>query len=156
MFKGRYTVENDSEVVVFIIGMKINKLLMFHKWVPTLKAMGPMMKELYQHKSLGFLDGEILLGWKGITLIQYWRSFEQLEAYASGKTHSKTWKNFYQHAYQNESVGIFHETYQVNAEQYEAMYVNMPKHGLGKALNHIKVNKATNRARDRFGKQSAT
>ncbi len=31
------------------------------------------------------------------------------------------------------SVGVWHETYLVAAQQYESVYVNMPEFGLGRA-----------------------
>ena len=150
LYKGRYTVENKEDIVVFIIGMRINKMIKPHRWIPTMKAMGPMLKELYQNRELGFLGGEILFSWRKITLIQYWSSFDKLEAYAHGEVHSKVWKDFYRNAFNNECVGIFHESFQVQAKHYEALYVNMPKRGLGKARDHVKVNKATNNARERL------
>ncbi|WP_410923718.1 monooxygenase family protein, partial [Pseudomonas sp. SIMBA_041] len=33
----------DESFVVFIIGMRINRLLAVHKWVPVAKAMGGML-----------------------------------------------------------------------------------------------------------------
>jgi hypothetical protein len=38
--------------------MRINNLFAVRKWLPTLRAMGPMLKELYQHPEKGFLGGE--------------------------------------------------------------------------------------------------
>lgn len=61
VFNGRYTTENSEEVVVFIIGMRINKRLAVHKWFPVFKAMPGMIKELYTHKEeLGFLSIEAI------------------------------------------------------------------------------------------------
>jgi Domain of unknown function (DUF4188) len=48
----------DEPFVVFLIGMRINRLLAFNKWIPTIRAMPPMLKELYQHPEKGFLGGE--------------------------------------------------------------------------------------------------
>lgn len=35
IYTGRYTTENDQDVVVFIIGMRINKRLAVRKWGPS-------------------------------------------------------------------------------------------------------------------------
>ena len=44
---GRFTARIDDPFVVFIIGIRINRLFAFRKWVPTFRAMGPMIRELY-------------------------------------------------------------------------------------------------------------
>jgi hypothetical protein len=75
---GRYTARMDEPFAVFIIGMRINNLFAVRKWLPTFRAMGPMLKELYQHTEKGFLGGEFFLYWRGPMLVQYWRSFEDL------------------------------------------------------------------------------
>lgn len=85
--KGRHVAVVEGDFVVFVIGMRVNKLLSFSKWIPVFKAMGPMIRELYQNPEIGFLHTEFHFSWRRVTLIQYWRSFDQLEAYAHGKMH---------------------------------------------------------------------
>lgn len=34
VFPGRYTAQLDGSFVVFIIGMRVNKLWAIHKWLP--------------------------------------------------------------------------------------------------------------------------
>jgi hypothetical protein len=67
--------------------------------------------------------------------VQYWRSFEQLHAYAHAKDkeHLPAWAEFNRRVGGNGAVGIFHETYLVAEGQYESVYVNMPEFGLGEA-----------------------
>ena len=48
---GRFMAQTDEGFVVFMIGMRINRLLAVSKWLPTLAAMGPMMKTLHLHTS---------------------------------------------------------------------------------------------------------
>jgi hypothetical protein len=75
---GRMTAEMDGDFVVFLIGMRINRPWKVHKWLPVMIAMPRMLKELYAHPELGFLGHTGTLG----TIMQYWRSFEALDAYA--------------------------------------------------------------------------
>lgn len=79
---GRFTAEIDEPFVVFMIGMRINKLFAFSKWIPTARAMSPMLRSLNQNPEKGFLGGETFVYWRGVGLIQYWRSFEDLERFA--------------------------------------------------------------------------
>ncbi|GAA0607969.1 hypothetical protein GCM10009001_26650 [Virgibacillus siamensis] len=38
IFEGRYTTENNQDIVVFPIGMRINKWLAVRKWLPVFTA----------------------------------------------------------------------------------------------------------------------
>ena len=97
-------------------------------------AMPRMLKELQQRPELGLLHYEI---WGGRTtlVLQYWRSIEQLLAYARNREseHLPAWRAFNRAVGTNGAVGIWHETYCVSAGSYENVYVNMPEFGLGKA-----------------------
>ncbi len=148
---GRYSAEMEGSFVVFLIGMRINRPLAVHKWLPTLTAMGPMLRELYQHPELGFLRAETFWNWRGPIVIQYWRSFEDLERYARHGIHLTAWKHFNRTVGTDGSVGIFHETYLVKAGQYEALYVNMPVFGLAKAGQHVPATGKRETARRRLG-----
>lgn len=147
----RYTTENDEDVVVFIIGMRINRWLAFHKWFPVFAAMPPMIKELYTHQEeLGFLSMESFFGLRTTVMIQYWRSMDDLLAYARGKKHLKAWRDFNRKVGNNKAVGIYHESYQVTQKNYESVFSNMPQYGLGKALTQIPITNQLNGARKRL------
>jgi hypothetical protein len=142
IFNGRYTADSSEEdFVVFIVGMRINQIFAITKWFPVAKAMGPMIKELYQNPEWGFKHTEILYSWRTITLIQYWKGFDELLSYAHGNTHSLAWKDYNIKINNNGSVGVFHETYKIEKGASESIYNNMPKIGLSKALSHIPVSK---------------
>jgi hypothetical protein len=68
----------------------------------------------------------------GPTLVQYWRSFDDLFRYARdpGHGHLPAWKAFNQRARASGAVGIWHETYKVRDGEYENIYGNMPPIGL--------------------------
>lgn len=142
----------NEEVVVFVIGLRVNRLRSIRKWWPVFNAMPAMLKELYTQKELGFLSHDLTIGWRSVTLIQYWRSTDELIDYAHGNTHLEAWKAFNQKARATDVVGIFHETYAVS--NYETMYVNLPDRGLGKALGTVDVGKGRNSAKERLDEQS--
>ena len=139
ILNGRYTARMDDPFVVFIIGMRINRVFAFKKWVPTMRAMGPMLRELYRHPEKGFLGGEFFLYRRGPALIQYWRSFEDLERFARNPDdpHLPAWRRFIRLVGSDGSVGIWHETYMVEPGNYEAIYSNMPLFGLARATQHV-------------------
>jgi hypothetical protein len=118
--------------------MRVNNLWAFNKWIPVAKAMGPMLTELLSHKELALLHAETFLYWPGVALVQYWRSFEQLEHFARDPSisHLDAWKRFNKSIGSDGSVGIWHETYLVQSGQYESVYANMPRMGLATAGTH--------------------
>lgn len=152
VMSGRYTAQTDEPFVVFLIGMRINHLLAFSKWVPTAMAMGPMLQTLYQHPEKGFLGGETFVYWRGVGLIQYWRSFEDLERFAKdpSEPHLPAWRRFNRSVGSDGTVGIWHETYMVDPGQYEVVYGNMPVFGLAAATHHVSVQGKLDRAQGRL------
>ena len=138
---GRYTARMDESFVVFMIGMRVNRPLQFRKWIPTAQAMGPMLRELYANPQKGFLGAETFIYWPGVALVQYWRSFEDLERFARNPSdpHLGAWKKFNQAVGADGSVGIWHETYTVNPDQFESVYGNMPRFGLAAAMDHVEA-----------------
>jgi fumigallin biosynthesis monooxygenase-like protein len=138
---GRYTAHMDEPFVVFLIGMRVNRLRLFSKWMPAARAMPEMLNVLYRYPEKGFLGGESFFRMFPITtlLLTYWRSFDDLEHFARSvdDPHLGAWKRFNQAVGQDGSVGIWHETYVIEAGQYEAVYGNMPVFGLAKATQHV-------------------
>lgn len=151
IYGGRFTTENDNDIVVFLIGMRINKRVAVHKWLPVFTAMPGMIKELYMNKEeLGFLSMESYFGLRTTVMIQYWRSTEELLAYAKGQKHLAAWRNFNKKVGNNDTVGIYHETYELKQGNYESIYGNMPLYGLGKAMKHVPVTSERISARKRL------
>ncbi len=150
---GRFTAEIEGPFVVFIIGMRVNKFFAFRKWIATAMAMGPMMRTLYEHPEKGFLGAQTFLYGRGVVTVQYWRSFEDLERFARDKDdpHLKAWRTFNKTIGSDGSVGIFHETFLVDAGKYEALYGNMPVFGLASAANHVPATGRRETARRRLG-----
>ena len=150
---GRFTARIDEPFVVFIIGMRVNRPLAFRKWVPTAMAMGPMLRELYKNPQKGFLGAEQFFYWPGAALVQYWRSFEDLERFARNPNdpHLPAWQRFNKVVKSDGSVGIWHEAYLVEAGNYEVVYNNMPVFGLARATEHVHVVGSLETARRRLG-----
>lgn len=142
---------NGDDVVVFLIGMRINKLWRPDAWGPVLAAMTPMLTELSRDASSGLLGFRTLLGLRGPTVVQYWRSVEELYAYASARDaeHRPAWTAFNRRAKKVPgAVGIWHETY-VGARA-ESMYVDMPVIGLAAATESAPVTSRLDRAQGRL------
>lgn len=156
VFNGRYTADISGDFVVFLIGMRVNKLLAVNKWLPVASAMGPMLRTLYQHPEKGFLGGQLFMSWRTILSVQYWRTTEDLERFARSPSepHLDAWRKFNKAVGADGSVGIFHETYPVHAGEYETVYGNMPKFGLAAVSNHVPATGKRETMRRRLGGQS--
>lgn len=136
----RVTAEVSGEVVIFLIGMRINRLWKIHKWLPVVLAMPRMLRELSRDPRSGFLGGHFWFG-NPVVLLQYWRSFEDLERYARDpdREHQPAWAAFNRAVGSNGDVGIWHETYRVRPGDFECVYNNMPPFRLAKATQIVPV-----------------
>ena len=143
----------DGDFVVFLIGMRINHLHKPWQWLPVAAAMGRMLPELMREPGLGLLHARNQFGLRNISLIQYWRSFDHLHAYAhaAARQHRPAWTAFTRAAQAGSDVGIWHETYLIAAGQYETVYDNMPPWGLGRAGTLVPARGRRNSAKGRLG-----
>lgn len=131
---GRHLAEIDGDFVVFLIGARLSLLhpiRVFHDLGGRRRGMKAMLNYLVAHPEKGLLGYTMGLP----VIVQYWRSFDHLEAFARDESdpHVAAWREYYRRANRHQGTGIWHETYLVRAGEYEAIYANMPAFGLGKA-----------------------
>jgi hypothetical protein len=128
----RFHAEIEGGFVVLLIGMRINKPWLVHRWLPVALAMRRMLRELAANPQIGLLRYETALI-HGLAVVQYWRSPEALDRFAhdQGDLHIPAWRDWNRRIRDSEAVGIWHETYQVRA--HESVYVNTPVFGLAAA-----------------------
>jgi len=140
----RLAAEIEGDFVVFLIGARFNNKLQFARSLLDLggrRGMKHMLDYLVAHPEKGLLAYEMGLP----TIVQYWRSFEQLEAFAKGEgdPHVDVWRQYWRRVGRTGRTGIWHETFLVRDGQYEAVYGNMPPHGLGKAGRLVPVSESS-------------
>jgi hypothetical protein len=131
----RMRAEIDGDFVVFLIGPRFgSKLHLYRSFLDFggRRGMQHMLEYLVSHPEKGLL-GYQQLGL--VNMVQYWRSFEHLEAFARDQDdpHLDVWRRYWKRVGTSDRSGIWHETYLVRAGEYEAIYGNMPPFGLGKA-----------------------
>jgi hypothetical protein len=150
VFPGRYTAKYDKPFVVFLVGMRINKLWAFHKWIPVLMAMIPMLTDLLKNKKKGLMGRQTWFSWREVMVVQYWNSYDQLEHFSQSlrAPHLKSWKDYNKSIGSSGLVGIWHETYLVDPKDFECIHVNMPARGLPRATEHVSLShESTSRGR---------
>ena len=93
---GRFTADVDGDFVVFLIGMRVNKPLRVRKWFPVAMAMPRMLRWLEKNPQAGLLGYNAGGSPRAPMLVQYWRSFEDLERFAKQleAPHVGPWRRF--------------------------------------------------------------
>lgn len=137
----RVCADFSDDIVLFLIGMRINRYWAIHKWWPVARAMPAMLDELRRQADSGFLHAEMGMG-RTLILVQYWRSMDDLQRYAHSRDalHLPAWQRFNQasRAAHDDSVGIWHESYQVKRGASASIYLNMPQFGLARAAQAVR------------------
>jgi Domain of unknown function (DUF4188) len=156
IFPGRYAAQSDESFVVFLIGARVNKLFALSSWPRVFSAMPPMIAELKQHPEMGMLHAQYMVYWRGVAVIQYWRSFDHLHAYAHARDakHLPAWAEFNRRIGGSGTVGIWHESYLVEPGKFETVYANMPRFGLSAAVNHVPAMGRMQDARSRLASKA--
>lgn len=152
--QGRWTAQIEGDFVVFLIGARLDKrhpLRSFND-LGGRRGMMHMLKWLTEHPEKGLLGFHA----HGLTIVQYWRSFEHLERFASDAAdpHLEPWRAYWKRVGRSTRTGIWHETFLVRAGEYESIYGNMPPYGLGAATELVPLAEATG-ARGRIKRLAA-
>jgi hypothetical protein len=158
IFPGRYAARSDSDFVLFRIGMRFNGRRGIGAALKTFFTLMPaMLAEQQAQPEIGMLSTSIALSWPVIQMTQFWRSFDDLERYATAPDgrHTNAWRWFNKLGRANEGTGVWHETYRIAPGSFEAIYVNMPRYGLAAAVEHAPVMRGADRARDRMNAPAA-
>jgi hypothetical protein len=144
--------ERGEPFVVFLFGMRWNRLSGLPRYVWGLRVVRRVLADLKARREPGFLAGHVYLAGRTLIAAQYWESFDQLDAYARDHAlpHRRAWQRYLREALEDPAMGLWHETYVVEPGGWEGVYVNMPAWGLGAgaALHEMRATKGS--ARDRL------
>lgn len=146
--QGRHTARIEGDFVVFLIGASIN----LRNPIQSIRDLGGRRGMKFMLDYLVAQPEKGLLGYEmGRPIIQYWRSFDHLEAFAKddGDPHLAAWRNYWKRVGNRNRTGIWHETYLVRAGECEAVYANIRPFGLGKASATVPL-KGSSSARTRL------
>ncbi|WP_202929693.1 monooxygenase family protein [Streptomyces sp. TR1341] len=157
----RTTADAKGDVVVLLIGMRINRFWAVHLWVPVMLAMLRMLRELAKDPERGLREKVLLTASpRTYYVVQYWESKEKLYAYATAPDafHHEVWAKLNRKERAGKlhgEVGIWHEAYVVPEGSYEAIYADMPAFGLAGAHGQVPLAARGRYAKDRFAYRSA-
>ena len=156
VISARTTHDYNGDLVVYLIGMRINRPWRPDLWLPVFSAMPRMLAELMKDEESGLLGYRLAFGAGGPFVVQYWSSHEKLYRFASDRNaaHRPAWAAFNRLARKAPgAVGIWHETYVV--ERAESIYVGMPVSGLAAATSAVPVASRGETATERMGVSQA-
>ena len=158
VFRGRYCADIEGDFCVFHIGAILNGKVPSEKFKELGDAFNEMVKELEADpEKFGFLGASNYISANQsvdtIMSIQYWRSQEQLNAYARDHLSKHLQGMMWTSRVVRDSAhfGIWHESYSVRAGQYESIYINCPQILLGKAGKLVPAAGHRKTARGRLG-----
>jgi len=163
VLRGRWTAQIEGSFCVFHIGFILNGYVPNKEMQQAKLAMESMIKELEADpQKFGYLGGQSYISSNirvgGGTIIQYWRSQEQLNAYARDGMR----KHFPAMIWSSKTVqlsphlGLWHESFCVREGEYECIYTNCPQMLLGKASSVVPAVGTRRTARGRLRKTDGT
>ena len=125
--------------VLFLTGMRINRLRRVRHWLPVLRAMTTMLTSQAKDPDSGVLWSRTWTSGRILMVMQHWRTAEELGAFASDADHphAAAMRDFNKRLAGTGDVGVWHETYAVSSEATEALYGNMPTFGLAEAYGRV-------------------
>lgn len=149
---GRWSAHTDQEFVVFTIGKRFNCWWIVHCWLPMVRAIAAMIRELTGQPDQGYRGSKALFG-KAIVAFRYWRPFEALEAYARAKdvSHVTALAAFDRKVGKDAVSWICHETHRIAPGRFESVFVNMPPILLGDCATLIEAIGSPANAAGRMG-----
>ncbi len=128
------TARLPGEFVVVVLGIRLNRWWRLGDWLWARRSMRRLFRDLEADPSWGLLGYQEWSGWRHLTTVQYWTSFEDLVRWSrvpKGE-HRTVWTEYTRRLAASGSVGVWHETYVVGPGRYETVYTNVPPTGLGR------------------------
>lgn len=130
----RMVADIEGDIVVYINGMRLNKLRAIPQWIMAGRKLAKMFDRLEADPDSGFLGYQpAFMGFRTGAAIQYWRSLEDLERFARDRDdlHVPAWKWYNERVDAGGGVGFWAELYIVENGNYETFYRNIRPMGLG-------------------------
>jgi hypothetical protein len=79
----------------------------------------------------GLLNSQAFaIGLDHFGVLQYWRSFDDLEAWSRRPPHSEWWRSAVDRMRLRQDLGVYHETFLVRPAEIESIYLNCRPTGL--------------------------
>jgi hypothetical protein len=132
---GKVRADARGDVVVFLLGFRINRWLRVRRWLPLVLTVPGMLHELAAAPDSGLLGYRLLVGPgpRQAMIVQYWRHVDDLHRFArtAAGPHRAAQRRYWWHYGASDAVGVWHEVVAPAAGDLHGVYGNMPPTGLG-------------------------
>lgn len=132
--ENRMAAEIDGEYVIYINGMRLNKLRALPRYLRAGLEAAKMFERLEADPDSGFLGYlPAYMGLRSGAAIQYWRSLEDIRRFAHDPDdlHVPAWQWYNEEGGTDGGLGFWAELYVVKDGAFETFYRNVPPVGLG-------------------------
>jgi hypothetical protein len=103
----------------------------------------------------GLLSSErFRFGWDHFGVLQYWSSFDALDAWSHRSPHSDWWRDALERMRKREDLGVYHETFLVPRAGVESIYLDCPPVGLSRFGVRGEAVGPSTTSRDRLGRRA--
>jgi hypothetical protein len=142
----------EEPFAVFVFGMRCNRARGLPRFLWGLGVLRRVLADLDAHPGRGYLGGHVYRSGRTLVAVQYWASFDALDAWARDHAlpHRGPWQRYLREALRDPAMGLWHETYLAEPGSWEAVYVNMPSWGLGAAADAVQMQATKGSARERL------
>ncbi len=145
--------ESVEELCLVRLGLVVRKLRAWPIAVRLARAIDRAAGEAIVSK-VGLLSSErVRFDWRHFGVLQYWSSFDALDAWSHRPPHSDWWREALERMRKQGDLGVYHETFLVPRAGVESIYLDCPPVGLaGFGLKGEAVGPSTT-SRDRLGRR---
>ena len=152
---GRWMAGREEPFAVFVFGMRLNRLRGLPRFLWGLRVLRTVVRDLDAHPERGYLAGQVYWAGRALIAVQYWESFDALDAWARDHRlpHRKPWQRYLREALDDEAMGLWHETYLASPDSWEGVYLNMPPWGLAAGVEAVEMRATKGSARERLREQ---
>ena len=152
---GRWMARRDEPFAIFVFGMRLNRLRGLPRFLWGLRVLRRVLRDLNAHPEHGYLTGRVYRAGRTLIAVQYWESFDALDAWARDHRlpHRKPWQQYLREALDDGAMGLWHETYLASPGSWEGVYLNMPPWGLAAGVEAVELQATKGSARERLREQ---
>jgi heme-degrading monooxygenase HmoA len=122
--------DSVEELCLVRLGLQVHRLSAFPYAVGLGRAIEREAAEAMA-AGAGLLRSErFSMGWRHFGVLQYWRSFDDLEAWSHRSPHAEWWRKAVERGRTRKDFGVYHEAFLVPRGQLESIYLGCRPTGL--------------------------
>ncbi|GAC1472304.1 MAG: hypothetical protein NVSMB9_19400 [Isosphaeraceae bacterium] len=119
-----------SEVCLVRMGLQARGLAAWFLSIRLARAIAGSAEEARVLGAGLLLSESFRLGWGHLGVLQYWRSFDDLEAWSHRAPHAEWWRAAVDRMRNKGDLGVYHETYLVPRQNVESIFLGCAPAGL--------------------------